>query len=198
MKHNYQLFFVVIICLFGFNNANAQSCPPTGFSNGSSLYFFYDSGTSLCADRPQEITVGTSAFNRSSCGDEYSIYNLSSGDALETPNNFTVDFGYGTCEYTDGNLTNENLSLEQVEAIFNTLRVYPNPVRNGDMMNIKFRANVSAKIKIYSATGKLVLASDHDNLKEKPLSVSNLPNGVYMVQIASNNFSVSKKVVVMR
>ncbi|MEY8869074.1 T9SS type A sorting domain-containing protein [Meridianimaribacter flavus] len=198
MKNNYYLFLLLIIGLFGFNKVNAQSCPPTGFSNGSSLYFFYDSGTSLCENRPTTVNVGASVFTLSSCDDEYSIYGLTSGDPVAPPNTFTADFGYATCEYTDGTLTNETLSIKQVEAIFNSLRLFPNPVTTGNTLNVKFQSNVSASINIYSVTGKLVLAENTDNLSVKPLSISNLPNGIYMVQITSNNLSISKKVVVMR
>lgn len=193
-------YYLLLLCIgfFNVNTAIAQSCPPTGFSNGSSLYFFYDVGTSNCVDRPSVIIVGSSEFTSAYCDVSYSRYDLSSGSPLANPNMFTADFGYGTCEYTNGTLTNESLSIEQVEAIFNSLSIYPNPLTSGNTLNIKFGANVSASLNLYDITGKMVLSSATEGLATKPLALSNLPNGIYLLQIASDNLSISRKVVIMR
>ena len=192
--------YSLLLCfgLFVTSNIVAQSCPPTGFSNGTSLYFFYDSGTSACVDRPTTVTAESSEFTLVDCGDVYSVYNLTTGAPLVNPNFFTADFGYATCEYTNGTLTNETLSLEQIEAIFNTLSIYPNPVTKGDVLTIKFASNINASVNLYNLTGKLILSNELENSRVKPLGLSNLPNGVYLLQITFDNLSITRKVVIMK
>ncbi|HLT52744.1 MAG TPA: T9SS type A sorting domain-containing protein [Flavobacteriaceae bacterium] len=199
MKKNY-LFLVMIVL------ANtlmfAQSCPPTGFSNGSSLFFFYNTGTSLCEDRPATVNVDASVFTLSDCGDAYSVYDLTSGAALSNPNMFTADFGYGTCEYTNGNLTNEMLlSVEEFNAMDSTsIKVYPNPVTAGsNNLFVDFgNANVSVKVSVYTVTGKQVLTTSVDNFSKATVNVSSLTNGMYLVKIDSGTKTVTRKFVVMK
>ena len=198
MKNYYTTLFVLLIGLFGINQTNAQSCPPTGFSDGSSLYFFYDTGTSLCEDRPDDVYVDSSTFSLTDCGDAYSVYDLTTGSPLADTSYFVVDFGYGTCEYTNGTLTSETLSLDDVKAIVNSLKVYPNPLTNGDQLNVKIGTRTSADIKLFNVTGKQMLMEEIDNANIKPLDLSSLPNGVYMLKLSINKTSITKKVVVMR
>jgi len=194
----YYFLFTLFITLFSVSNSFAQTCPPTGFSNSSSLYFFYDSGTVLCGDRPTVISVGASTFTMTDCGDAYSVYALTAGTVLEDPNNFTADFGFGSCEYSNGTLTEETLSVEHVQAIFNTLRVYPNPVTTGNELQVKFQSSISATLNFYDVTGKLVQSQNTDNSQIAPVNLSRLQNGVYMLQIAGDNVSITRKVVIMR
>lgn len=189
---------MLCIGLFTTKSLVAQSCPPTGFSNGTSLYFFYDTGTSACVDRPLNVSVGASVFSRVYCDDSYSRYDLTSGSALSNPSMFTAGFGYGTCEYTNGTLTNEVLSIEDIEALFNGLKVYPNPLVSGNDLFVKFNTSVSATLNLYDITGKSVIKDQTSNSMVKPMSLVNLPNGVYLLKISIDNLAITKKVVVMR
>jgi len=197
MKNSYNLL-LLCFCLFGLTRAVAQSCPPTGFSNTISLFFFYDPGTSDCMDRPTTVFAESSEFTLVDCGDTFSVYDLISGAPLVSPNFFTVDFGYGTCEFTNGVLTDETLSVSQVEAIFKSIKVYPNPLINGDNIHIKMNSNVSVKISLYDVTGKLVLTDQTGNLTTKPINLSHLSNGIYLLRIGVDNLSVTKKVIIMK
>lgn len=195
MKH----FYFYLLFLFGlFNQSNlyAQFCPPTGFTNGSALFFFYDAGTSDCADRPTEVTVGASVFSLGDCGDIFSVYNLSSGDPLTSFSPFTTDFGFGTCEFTDGNLTNQTLSSAQMDVVLKTLRLYPNPVNGGNTLYVSLGSSISGTIKIYSITGKLVYNKIVDNLKTSSINVSSFSNGVYLLKLETDLTSISKKVII--
>ncbi|WP_423779055.1 T9SS type A sorting domain-containing protein [Bizionia echini] len=51
---------------------------------------------------------------------------------------------------------------------------------------------------MFSVTGKRVLTETVSNLARKQLEISNLPNGVYLLQIKSGSSTVSKKVVIMK
>lgn len=197
MKKTY-LFLLFCIGTILPNTAFAQSCPPTGLSNTTSLFFFYDAGTSDCVDRPTVVTVGASEFTLVECENTYSVYDLSSGASLANPSLFLSDFGYATCEYTNGNLTAETLSIEQVEAILNTLKVYPNPVTNGQTLNVKFSGHLSADIQLYDVTGKMILTNKMDNLNHQKLDLNQIPNGMYFLKIGIDNLTITQKVVVMR
>lgn len=195
---NYYLLLMCSVALFCTNLLSAQSCPPTGFSNATSLYFFYNAGTSLCVDRPVTVTAESSEFTLVDCGDAYSVYDLSIGAPLANPNMFVADFGYATCEYTNGTLTAETLSVEQVEFILKSLKVFPNPVTNGNSISIKAPVNIEADVKLYNLTGKLVFENNVENINSKSISLSNLPNGVYMLQITINNTAITQKIVIMK
>lgn len=195
MKHFY-FYFLLLFGLFYQSNLHAQFCPPTGFTNGTALFFFYDSGTSDCVDRPNQVSVGASVFSLGDCGDIFSVYNLSSGDPLTTFSPFTVDFGFGTCEYTDGNLTNQTLSTAQMDVVLKTLRLYPNPVNSGNTLNVSLGSSITGTIKIYSITGKLVYNKNIDNFKTSSIDVSSFNNGVYLLKIETDITSISKKVII--
>ena len=192
------LFLLFCIGIILPNTAFAQSCPLTGLSNTTSLFFFYQAGSSDCVDRPTVVTVGVNEFTLVECEPTYSVYDLSTGTPLANPSFFLSDFGYATCEYTNGNLTAETLSIDQVEAILNTLKVYPNPVTNGNILNVKFSGHLSADIHLYDVAGKLILTNKIDSLNHQKLELNQIPNGIYFLKIGINNMTVTKKVVVMQ
>ena len=197
MKKNYY-FLMLCIGIFLPNALFAQSCPHTGFSNTTSLFFFYDAGSSDCVDRPSIVTVGENEFTLVECEPTYSVYDLSAGTPLANPSLFVSDFGYATCEYTNGNLTNETLSIDQVEAILNTLKVYPNPLMNGNTLNVKFSGHLSAELHLYDVTGKMILTNKMDNLNHQKMILNQIPNGIYFLKIGIDNLMVAQKIVVMR
>jgi len=186
---------MLVLALFSFNQSFAQECPPTGFAdNADQLFFVYSPGTSNCVDRPNTVFVEGSTFTLSFCDDALSIYNLTSGPSLSDPNSISVDFGFSTCEYSGG-----TLSAEDFEMILKSmLTVYPNPIAQGNELNIKLGINTSVKINIFSVTGKRVLTTGADNLKNLTVDVSSLENGIYMLQIATDLATITRKVIVMK
>lgn len=197
MKNIYTLL-VLIVALFYVNSSTAQVCPANGFTNSTSLFFFYDAGSLPCEERPDTVTVDGSVFTLDSCSPSLSIYDLTSGSPVSDINLFTVDFGTATCEYTSGDLTDETLSRETFETILNALVVFPNPVSGNENLNIVFGKNISANIQLYSVTGKLILSDAFTNLSRKELSLSNLVNGVYLLKISTNETTVTRKVIVTK
>lgn len=197
MKTYYSLVLFLFM-LLSTSSSNAQSCPPTGFSDTMSLFFFYDIGTSACVDRPFTVSVGASVFTLIDCADTYSVYDLSSGDPLSNPNMFLADFGFGTCEYTNGVLTDETLSLEQIELVLTNIRVYPNPLITSELLYIKFNAPLNANITVYDVTGKLVLRNSSEGNYVKSLDLNHLTNGMYFLQINSLGHSLTKKLIIKR
>lgn len=195
---NYYLLVLSLVAIFSFNQLNAQNCPPTGFSDGTSLYFFYNPGTSLCGDRPNSVTVESFTFTLTSCDDEYSIYDISTTDTLADANNFVADFGFGTCEYSNGSLTSENLlSISDKDFLENSIRVFPNPVSRNNDVFVLFGKNFDAQIKMFSVTGKLVYNNSVSNISRTKINTEALNNGVYLLQVNIDNATVTRKVIVM-
>lgn len=186
---------MLVLALFGFNQAFAQDCPPTGFAdNADQLFFIYDPGVSLCGDRPNTVTVEGSVFTQSFCNDTLTIYLLSSGTSLVDTINISADFGFSICEYSGG-----TLSAEEFEMIFKAmLKVYPNPITQGNELNIKLGVSASVKVSIYSVTGKQVLTASTNNLNNLTVDISSLENGIYIAKIATDLATITRKVIVMK
>ncbi|TYB79583.1 T9SS type A sorting domain-containing protein [Bizionia myxarmorum] len=198
MKKTY-LFMVLFIALFSFNAVNAQICPDNGFTNTTSLFFFYNPGSLACPDRPTSVMVGASTFNLVSCDTSSAVYDLEPGDdPISDSTFFTANFGGSTCEYTNGNLTNETLSLESIDKVLNKMVVFPNPVVQGNSFQVVFGSNLNAQISLFSVTGKRILSNTISNVARKQMDISNLHNGIYMLQIKSGSSTVSKKIVIMK
>ncbi|MFC7444487.1 hypothetical protein C7H62_1858 [Mesoflavibacter sp. HG96] len=188
------LLFLIVISF----TLQAQNCPPTGFSDGSSIYFFYDPGTSNCVDRPNTITAEAKSFTLVECDAPYSIYDIdNSNDQLTNSNFFLADLGYGQCEYTNGNLTNQTLSVNDVEYIKNTVKLFPNPVVKNSDLFVVLGTKANATVHVYSVTGKLVQTKTVSNLSRVKLETNTFAKGVYMVQIDLENTTITKKLVVL-
>lgn len=68
--------------------------------------------------------------------------------------------------------------------------IYPNPANS----KLNFRLDGIFQIKIYNSIGQLVF----DNMLEesKQLDVSNLSNGIYLIKMKSESFSLEKKIII--
>ena len=193
MKKHY--LSLLVLAIFSLNQAFAQFCPPNGFADTEdNLFFIYDSGTSLCMNRPNTVMVEGSTFTQIFCDDTLSIYTLTSGPSLTDINNLSVDFGFGICEYSGG-----TLSTEEFQMILNAmLRVYPNPIVQGNDLNIKLGINTSVKVSVYSVAGQQMITTDSTNLNSLTVDISSLENGVYIAQIITDHATITRKVIVMK
>ena len=194
MKHNY--YYLFLIAFFSFNQINAQFCPPNGFSSdaGLTLFFVYDSGTSLCGSRPGTVTVDGSTFTLVSCSDTLSEYTLTLGPPLPDPTTmFTADFGgsVGNCSYNNG-----TLPINEFEFLRATFRVYPNPLKKDNQLTMKFGSNITAKIYMYDVTGKLVISDKIENANKKQINISSITNGMYFLKLVTDNVTITKKIII--
>ena len=80
------------------------------------------------------------------------------------------------------------LSVEDNSKSENAVLIYPNPTSN--LVQVNIENHELDKIKIYSILGKLVKVSS-----TSIFSISNLPNGQYLVFIQTNNGNYTKKIV---
>lgn len=192
MKKIYLLFLLATV--FSFNQINAQSCAPNGTTadGGTTLFFIYDSGTSLCGTRPGTVTVAGSTFTLVSCTDTLSTYTLTTGSPVSPASPFTADFGGGTmCTYADG-----TLPIEDFEFLKATFKVFPNPLRGNTQLTVKFGSNITAKIYMYDVTGKLVVSEKIENTNKKQINTSNMANGIYFLKLITDNGTITKKVII--
>ena len=195
MKKIYLLFLLAIA--FSFNQINAEPCPASAIiaSSGTKLVLSYDSGTSLCGERPDTVTVDVSTvFVLSSCNDDVSVYNHTSGPLLADTGNLTIITGFDTiCNYTDS-----VLPIEDFEFLNATFKVFPNPLMKDSQLTVKFATNITAKIYMYDVTGKLAVTDEIDNVNSKQINTSNLTNGVYFLRLVTDNTTITKKVIIMK
>ena len=83
-----------------------------------------------------------------------------------------------------------NGTLETNDISLNTFSIYPNPANN--YLTITSQINGIKNIAIYDILGKQVL----NTIASERIDISSLANGVYIVKITQNEFSVTKKLVV--
>jgi len=74
------------------------------------------------------------------------------------------------------------------------LRLYPNPARN--ILNVEFQSAVkTATIKIFNQLGQLVKVVNEANLQTTVIDVNDLKTGTYLIQIASDKGTSTKKLM---
>lgn len=83
----------------------------------------------------------------------------------------------------------DNYSINQCE-------IYPNPATN-QMQIRRIDESKPAHIKVYSILGQL-LYEDYQYTSSKSIEVSELENGIYMVNISQGNAEMTKKFVIKR
>jgi hypothetical protein len=196
MKHKY--FCLFLFTVFGFQLASSQACPDNSFVLTSSIpeevLFSFDSAGPPCGDRPSAIVIDGSAYTLGNCDTFSSKYQLASGSGVIDPNSYIVTYGSSTCEYING-----TLGIDDILFINNkTIQLYPNPVRNTNVLNVKFALNMSAKIIVYNLDGKLVLKDQLNNSKFKDIDISNLTNGFYLLRLETDNSSITKKFIIQK
>jgi Secretion system C-terminal sorting domain len=193
MKYKY--FYLILITFLSFNKVNSQACPEISFVvalTPEEVIFVFDLPGPPCIDRPGAIVIDGSAFLLGNCDEFSSRYVLTSGSGVIDPNSYTVTYGSSTCQYING-----TLGLDEILFINKkTLQLYPNPIRNSNVLNVKFALNMSAKINVYSLNGKLVLRDQLNNSKFKDINISNLSNGIFLLRLETDNASITKKFIV--
>lgn len=77
---------------------------------------------------------------------------------------------------------------------FETSSVFvSNPVQNE--LNIKGLSSSVRQVSIYNLFGKLLLETKVNNQSSLRLEISNFSSGMYIVKLAGNNLSFTKKII---
>lgn len=121
---------------------------------------------------------------------------LASGFLAPANNSSGPAFGLWVALPSGGNLIALPLytatSIEEKNALSNVISVYPNPFNN--QVNINNETNVNLDITILDITGKIV-SSEKSNEKLISMNTNELAQGVYIVNIKSNNLSATYKLI---
>jgi len=196
MKKLYFLFS--LSALLSFNVISALPCPDFATINGggTKITISYDTPIN-CAGLPAMITTSGGAiwlFSNCSAGNDTAFYNLDTGTPPPIGGTFTIETGFDTsCAYN-----NSVLPISDYELLNASLSVYPNPLSKSNVLNLKFALNTSAKISVYNVTGKLAMTDEIINAETKQINTSALTNGIYMLKIATNEATITRKFVIMK
>ena len=198
MKKNY--LFLLLLALLSANVIHAQFACPELLGNqttSTTIHFKIVAGT--CGSYPQQIFVSyqsySATFTLQSCNGTNLKY-VNNTNPLPVVDSFASFFPGGSlCNYVNGTLV--TLSDKEI-SLSDKVVIYPNPVFNGDELNIKFKSNISAKLEVYNVAEKLVLTDEVSNRDSKTIKTNALSNGIYLLKISSDNASTTRKVVIMK
>jgi hypothetical protein len=112
------------------------------------------------------------------------------------------DLATGNPNVVDGALDKFEV-LEQSALAVNDIQqlsqlvVYPNPAKG--IVNVQYTANEQTEVKILDICGRQVLLQRADaGLQQLTFNTSNLPNGLYIVNITAPNFEKNVKIAVVK
>ncbi|MBT8272020.1 MAG: T9SS type A sorting domain-containing protein [Flavobacteriaceae bacterium] len=196
MKINYTILW--LLPLLSISLITAQNCPQTLGESSTDILVHFRIDQGDCDDFPSSIYIQGSLFDKKYCDATDLKYELNTGGPIPNYDTFSVDLGFGVCEYLNGEIRRETLGVENITETINSLRIYPNPVSSGDEININFNSNIDAEIMIYDLTGKLVMKDNISSSSTKSLNISTVNNGIYLLQIVAENSATSRKFVIMR
>jgi hypothetical protein len=91
------------------------------------------------------------------------------------------------CIGTSNSVNVTGVSISEQEA--NRFSIFPNPAN--DFINIVFEENINARIQIIDALGRVFFKTEIDE-KENTINVSQLPSGVYILNLQQNGISQKK------
>jgi hypothetical protein len=123
------------------------------------------------------------------------------GDPVGTAQNYTansvgtytvtVTYGNG-CSATSAGFEVDNLTALQLEDISGSVATYPNPMQQLLRIESKTPINGTVVLQLIDLQGRVVISKDHF---ENELDVSDLPKGVYLLQLIHDGKRAVKRVV---
>ncbi|APY10624.1 hypothetical protein BWZ22_04940 [Seonamhaeicola sp. S2-3] len=173
-----------------------------GFS-GSDLGIFYTNAYGGCPDA--SITTWTSIQTIASGNDGYYSLSIpSTGTAVyigiqyadsDTVSSWTLsNVGiYATSCPTLGTIVASDCSsLTAIDKEISNFEMYPNPTDLG-YINISSRSSSAMSVKVFDLLGKQLI---NKTLSNNTLDVSNLNTGVYLLKVAQDNATITKRLVI--
>jgi hypothetical protein len=112
-------------------------------------------------------------------------------DFVFVSNGYYITEGDGGSQTADGNIP-----------IVHSLSFYPNPVRNDMTIMFGIPKEERVSLKVYDVSGREVKTLVDDRLEAGyhiiRLDGKNLPSGIYLVRLVTDNYKTTKKLVLMR
>jgi endonuclease I len=88
-------------------------------------------------------------------------------------------------------------SAGEVNRIAPEIRVFPNPAQNS--ISISNSLSGSYEVKIYSAVGQMLKSfSSISSTETVEFSISDLPNGVYLINVLGDDYSITTRILVAK
>ena len=138
------------------------------------------------------VLKGTSPFNLFTAFDADYFYLASIWGSTNTFNGSLDDlkiYNYALTDTEISNLYNYNSLATEDFSLNNSVKLYPNPVR--DILNIETAIEIQS-VEIYTIQGQKVVSST-----EKQINVSHLASGIYLVKTQdSNNKTSTDKIII--
>lgn len=148
---------------------------------------------------PQDVTAGPYYPN----DNEWETQNLNLNAVLGQSDvlfRFTNESGWGQILWLDNiNINTDGFTSINDDSFIKlnpTLNVSPNPSSNG-IFNVQLADdnNVTANIQVFNANGSLISQYILNNEKSATLNLSNEANGLYLIKLVSEDFQLTKKVL---
>ncbi|MBK7105702.1 MAG: T9SS type A sorting domain-containing protein [Ignavibacteriae bacterium] len=125
-------------------------------------------------------------------------FNSSTGNFVT---NFIHNTSFTDIQWNDVTSVEDNV-LSEIPKQFSLSQNYPNPFNPVTKIRFALPEASVVKVKIYDIIGREVATILNKNLSagshELPFDASNLESGVYVYRISANNFSDSKKMILMK
>jgi len=196
---------LIIILLFCFGFINAQNCPtidntplpddvysirfgvgPDDISDYPATIQILDATGMTYVTYSKGVSWGSTVFYNTPSPEPWT------GTKIDA-DNFTVDFGLGAgdCHYIGGVLPVSDFELSS-----NNTTLYPNPLKNSELLKIRNSENDNLDVFIYDITGKMVIKKLISNNRSLEVNVSNLSQGIYLVKLVSDKKSITQKLII--
>ncbi len=101
-----------------------------------------------------------------------------------------------------GLLTNLNMISDKVPSEFSLSQNYPNPFNPNTKIGFDISKTTFTRLTVYNSEGKKIESLVDENLKEGSYEItfdgSNYPTGVYYYKLETNEFTISKKMLLLK
>ncbi len=178
---------------------------PTGTGNANSLYFITDTKGWIAGSNIKYTSNG--GINWQIQPVQGNLANLNSIYFINENNGWAVGFLGTILKTGTGGIGITTISAELPKQ-FNLFQNYPNPfnpvtkIRFDIVLDSRIRGNDNVFLKIYDILGREVATIVNEQLKPGTFEVdwdaTNYPSGVYFYSLITNNFTQTRKMVVIK
>lgn len=167
-----------------YNGANANTCESKNMFDGSTDKVFSDDFILMLIKWHLEDPVSAKEIDQN---EVIWFHQTNSNPYIDNPN-YICEIYPSQCTIV------QNLLAAESFASINNVVIYPNPTSNGTF-SISNTINLK-EITIYNVNGQIVQEIKNPTLSNETYQISNLTTGFYLVQLASENGTTTKKVIV--
>jgi len=168
--------------------------PTMDYSLGDTIFvvFNYDIDNNIVNAWINPMLGGTEPASEiteasGSTGNTFNQFLIRQSNVTETPSIIMDELRIGT---TWSDVTPATLSTNQFET--NNFKIYPNPTNLG-YVNISSKNNALMNVSVFDILGKQVIK---ETLNNNRLNTSKLNAGIYIIKVAQDNATITKKLVI--